>query len=207
MNVFVLCAGRTASTTFAKASSYIEGFTAGHETRANRFFADRVAYPANHIEVDNRLAFFLGQLDAKFGDSAYYVHLMRDEDKVAASYRERWYRKHSIVRAFYHNVMMVDDFSSRRHMDACRFYVETNRANIESFLKDKSHVFLFDVDNAKEEFERFANWLNRKCAPEGLSIWQELHNLNRPNRKGGILRFLQKLRRTALVIPTIFHDV
>ena len=50
-------------------------FTAGHETRTNRLGAARLDYPDRHIEADNRLSFFLGKLNARWGDDAHYVHL------------------------------------------------------------------------------------------------------------------------------------
>lgn len=42
-----------------------------------------MAYPPRHIEVDNRLAWFLGYLQEHHGHEAYYVHLTRDRDAVA----------------------------------------------------------------------------------------------------------------------------
>lgn len=207
MNVFVLCAGRTASTTFAKASSHIDGFTSGHETRVDRFFEDRLAYPDNHIEVDNRLAFFLGALDKKYGDDAYYVHLRRNAESVAKSYKARWYHRGSVVRAFYLNIMQAESYQHDRFMDACRFYVKTNESNIQHFLKDKSHVFEFDVDQAQNHFEEFTRWLGKECPRAGLDVWKNVTNPNKKPKRPRVARNLQKVYRTLRAIPTIFHDV
>ena len=73
MRVFVLSPQRCGSVTFSAACSHIKNFTSGHETREKL----EVQYPDNHIEVDNRLAFFLGRIEKNYGDNAYYVFLKR----------------------------------------------------------------------------------------------------------------------------------
>src|SRR3972149_9948429 len=90
MNVFVLTTGRSGSLTFATACGHITNYTTGHETRRMLLGAERLAPPARHIEVDNHLAWFLGRLDGAYGDGAFYVHLRRDDEAVAASYSRRW---------------------------------------------------------------------------------------------------------------------
>ena len=171
-------------------------------------FEDRLAYPDNHIEVDNRLAFFLGSLDATYGDNAIYVHLVRDREEIARSYRRRWYYRGSIVRAFYLNVLQSEDYDASRFDDACRYYVDVNHANIEHFLKDKSRTFTFDVENGRREFERFVSWLGVPCADEGYALWEERANLNKAKRLGGGLSGLAvQVVRTARAMRTIFRDV
>ena len=63
----------------------------GHETRS-ALVEGRLDYPDNHIEADNRLAWFLGSLYDRFGDESMYVHLTRDRNAVVASYEGRWER-------------------------------------------------------------------------------------------------------------------
>jgi hypothetical protein len=63
MNVFVLTTGRSGSLTFAEACRRITNYTTGHETRVGRVGPERLAYPDRHIEVDHRLAWFLGRMD------------------------------------------------------------------------------------------------------------------------------------------------
>ena len=81
MNVFVLTTGRSGSVTFAEACRHITNYTAGHETRVGLVGDDRLAYPGDHIEVDDRLAWLLGRLEDAYGDAAFYVHLRRDEQR------------------------------------------------------------------------------------------------------------------------------
>jgi hypothetical protein len=90
MNVFILNTGRCGSTTFVKACEHITNFTTAHESRMHLIGNQRLAYPDNHIEADNRLAWFLGRLEAAYGDRAIYVHLRRDPLKTARSFEKRY---------------------------------------------------------------------------------------------------------------------
>ena len=79
MNVFILNTGRCGSSTFIKACHHITNYTSGHETMSSQVLDARLGYSENHIEADNRLSWFLGRLDQKFGSEAFYVHLSRDK--------------------------------------------------------------------------------------------------------------------------------
>lgn len=87
--MFVLSTGRCGSTTVTRAFRQAANYTSGHETRAG-CITDRLAYPDDHIESDNRLVWFLGGLEARFGDRAHWIHLTRDPDEVVDSHVRRW---------------------------------------------------------------------------------------------------------------------
>ena len=89
MNIFVLCTGRSGSVSLYKICKHIENYTSDHESRKSLDFS----YNENHIEIDNRLCWFLGRLDQTYGDNAIYVHLKRDKNKIAESYSKRFYYK------------------------------------------------------------------------------------------------------------------
>jgi len=150
-HVFVLCTGRCGSVTFARACGHFSNYTAGHESNRERGPA-RLAYPEGHIEVDNRLAWFLGGLDERYGDEAFYVHLLRDEDQVAASYDRRWGHRTSLVHGFDESICM--------HLDpgpeAARDLTATVNANIRAFLRHKPHVITGDIADVRSWFPRFA---------------------------------------------------
>ena len=131
-------------------------FTAGHETRARVIGEERLAYPAHHIEVDNRLTWFLGGLEDRFGDDAYYVHLTRDPDEVARSYNKRWHIRSTIIRGFREAVMMN---AGGDPLDICRYYVDVVEENIAAFLRTKSHVMSIDISNAERDFPKFWAWI------------------------------------------------
>ena len=152
MNVFVLSTGRCGSTTFVEACRHITNYTAAHESRARMIGDAHFAYPERHIEADNRLSWFLGSLDAHFGDRALYVHQTRDAAGVAASYERRYF--HGIMRAY--GTAMIGDAPDRgSRYEVALDYVRTVNANIEHFLKDKTRVLSFELEHAQRDFRRF----------------------------------------------------
>jgi len=156
MNVFVLTTGRTGSTAFSKACGFITNFTSGHETRLSIQGDERLNYPENHIETDNRLSWFLGSLDRRYGDSSYYVFLKRDPQKSADSYLKRSYLRSSIVNGFHTNVLMRDDAVNKQ---SAVDLITTMNSNIEHFLKDKSNVFHCSLEDMDVRFPEFWKWI------------------------------------------------
>ena len=159
-NVFVLCTGRCGSTTFARACSRLEGWTAGHETRTHLVGPDRLAYPDGHIEADNRLSWFLGRLTETWGDRAAYVHLTRDREEVARSYAAR--AGQGIVRAYRGDILL--NLTARQPdmpiLDVCLDYVDTVTANIENFLQHRRHVLPVRLETIRDDFEIFLGWID-----------------------------------------------
>lgn len=150
MNVFILCTGRCGSVTVSRACKHISNYTSGHESRTGMYGEKRLDYPENHIEADNRLSWFLGRLDEKYGDDAFYVHLRRDENATATSFVKR-YRK-GIMRGYQKIIHRVPR-SAEEHAVAVD-YCHTVNSNIAMFLKDKTKTMQMDIDNAKEDFAR-----------------------------------------------------
>jgi hypothetical protein len=89
-HVFVLGTGRCGSTTMIRACQHMTNFSTGPQSRWELLFDDRLAYPQNHIEADNRLSWLLGRLHDRFGTQAYYVHLVRDREATAESFSKRF---------------------------------------------------------------------------------------------------------------------
>jgi len=150
--VFVLCTGRCGSEAFIRACSHITNYTAGHETRTRLIGAARFDYPIAHIEADNRLAWLLGRLEHRFGNDAFFVHLVRNEVDVANSHAKRLSWQGAISRAYRDGILMLnqdDDF------DVCLDYVKTVNSNIELFLKDKDNKMKFGLEVAEYDFDRF----------------------------------------------------
>lgn len=194
MRVFVLTTGRAASTTFAEACAHIDGMTAGHETHKG-MVEGRLQYPDNHIESDNRLVWFLGTLDRLYADDqTFYVHLFRDPDKVAASYRDRWHITVSIVRAFYHAFLM-----NRKKPDAqtallaCRLFVDTVEDNIRFFLKGRDNWIDVRVESLEEDFFRFMDkaGLQGDRAKISASLNQVSNVSKRKGKHRGVLSRIQ----------------
>lgn len=156
MNVFVLCTGRCGSVTLSKACTHATNFSSGHESRCNEMGPNRVRYPCQHIEVDNRLAFFLGRLQDAYGDNASYVHLVRDRDATAASFNRRWHRHASIMRAYADQICMSP---VRDPLAVCLDYVDTTNANIRAFLRDKTRTMNFRMEDHATAFPEFWEWI------------------------------------------------
>ena len=152
MNVFVLCTGRTGSVTFTKACQHIDNFSASHESRVHFLGEERINFPENHIEVDNRMSWFLGKLGARYGDNAFYVHLKRDREATAKSFMNRWKLKGSIIKAYAEGILMS---TGQEGKDFCLDYVDTVNTNIEYFLRDKSHKMDVHLEDMKTGFVQF----------------------------------------------------
>ena len=190
MNVFVLCTGRSGSTTFIEACKHITNYTAGHETRAKIIDHTRFDYPDNHIEADNRLSWFLGVLEEEYGDDAFYVHLIREKDATVQSFGKRWKLKGSIIKAFSEGILMqegkkLDDLSSQQ---VAELYYDTVNVNISTFLKNKSKKQVIHLESIEEGFNQFWEAVEaegkRSMAINQLSI---RHNLS---SKGNLLKRL-----------------
>ncbi len=153
MRIFVLNAGRCGSTTFYRACCHIENYSVSHTSRHTLMGDDRVDYPDHHIEIGNRLVWFLGRLDEKFGDNAFYVHLQREPAAVAKSYEGRLKRNRNsgIISAYAAQIARQKDWATREDVyTICEDYVRTVTENVNLFLKDKTNKMEFWV----EEFER-----------------------------------------------------
>jgi hypothetical protein len=190
MNIFVLCTGRCGSKTFVQACRHITNYSAGHETRVRLVGADKFAYPADHIEADNRLAWHLGRLEATYGDDAFYVHLRRDRAAVIASYAQRWAPVGGIMPAYRNGVLRAGNHSRRA---TAADFVDTVEANITSFLRDKSMTMTVALEEAAEWFPTF--WTRIGATGDlagGVAEWSHRHN-SRPARTG-LRKLKQKLK-------------
>lgn len=156
MNVFVLCTGRSGSTTFAKACEHFTNYSSGHETRARIIGPkERFAYPEDHIEADNHLSMQLGHLQRHYGDKAFYVHLTRSRERVAASFERLIDSPYSNVRAFAAGVLLEPWLKPEDVRSACFDYVDTVNANIEAFLTGKPLAMRMDIDEPQPAFDQF----------------------------------------------------
>ena len=176
MNVFVLSTGRCGSLSFAKACGHLTNYTSGHETRAHLFGSERLDYPDNHIEVDNRLAWFLGPLAERYDDrDVLYVHLTRDPQETAESLvawslptpeRPNAYPA-NMLRAFCHGLTMRATAMTRdEYLAGARAYVDTVSANISTFLAPQGVAYWDSREMAMGDAAGFA-WFLRYIKAEG----------------------------------------
>ena len=160
MNIFILNTGRCGSTTFIKACEHITNYTATHESLSTLSGEARFAYPVNHIEADNRLSWFLGILDDKYADDAFYVHLTRDKQKTIDSFSKR--EDYGIMKAFKEGILLGGEDNLSPHAIA-EDYINTVEFNIMLFLKGKKNKMSFKLEDASKDFGIFFN----KISAEG----------------------------------------
>jgi hypothetical protein len=87
---------------------------------------ERLLYPEDHIEIDNRLSWFLGKLDEKYGDNAFYVHLRRNDLATAQSLAKRIGQKYRQgIMGAYEGDIVMRVLPEYEDLGICWGYVET----------------------------------------------------------------------------------
>jgi len=156
MNIFVLCTGRSGSVTFYNVCKHIKNYTTGHESRKNL----DIVFPDNHIEIDNRLSWFLGTLNENFGNDAIYVNLRRNKYEVAKSYSKRFYYRRGITKGFKYNLLHSSQRLNKSDYDICLDMVQTMENNINFFLENKSKKVEVNVENFENDIPKFWRYIN-----------------------------------------------
>lgn len=207
-NVFILSTGRCGSMSFARACDHITNYSSAHESLTRELGDKRLDYPAYHIESDNRLSWFLGRLDEKYGDSAYYVHLYRDRLKTAESYNARWGHAVGIMPAYTKGIRMTGVHGG---LDDCLDYYDTVNSNIRLFLRDKSHTMTIPMEEMTALFPVFcANIGAEVDMKQALQTLSERHNKRtQPDKASISVRAKYHARKSMKILkqlPTIYRE-
>jgi hypothetical protein len=179
--VFVVGTGRCGSLTFMKACEHFTNYTTAHEGAAKKCGKWKKAryweldYPQHHIEVDARLSWMLGLLDKKYGDEAFYVHLIRDRDEVINSRKLRVLRKWGKMTQSLAKFWYVDTPEDEAFLGALYDIIV---ANINTFLAHKTHRAIVRVgEHAKADFRSFCEAIGAEGDIEGaVSEWDIRHH-------------------------------
>jgi hypothetical protein len=193
MNVFVLSTGRCGSTTFANACAKIANFSSAHESKNAKHRGTSLIpyqdldFPENHIEVDNRLSWFLGTLEKVYGNDAFYVHLLRDREEVAGSFLNRWDNSGTnIIFAYAWGPLTLTRqdakcLTQNEKLQVGRHYWDTVNDNIAHFLKDKPQQMTMWLHDIGDPFQRFWERIGAVGDLAGaLAEWQTPHNASGP---------------------------
>ena len=209
MRVFVLTTGRSGSTTFQRACSHISNFSSGHESRARKPASERIEFPDNHIEADNRLSWLLGRLDDRYGNDAYYVWLKRDDRLVSESYSKRWGRMYYIMEGYCYSILQFPIYSEKTRLQLASDYVGTVNANIKLFLKDKKNSMVFHLESAEHDFRRFWNWIGAEGdIDRALAEWEVAYNATEIKEQQNVFRKgAKKMVRLLRYFPVFFKAV
>ena len=176
MNVFVLTTGRSGSTTLSAALQHVTNFSCSHESRSELVGKHRLDYPQNHIEIDHRLAWFLGELGNRYGDEACYVHLVREREATASSWNRRWhpsmrrYRRAPreflkelrrrvssnpveprLLPAFASGLILRSKWFADDRLDVARYLVDTVNWNIEEFVSHRPKKYVLHLETSQDE--------------------------------------------------------
>jgi hypothetical protein len=172
VRAFVLGTGRCGTTTFAKACESITNYTVGHETQA-RQVKNRLGFPDHHIEVDHRLAWFLGTIDVMYRDEPVYVHLTRNPDKVARSWAAKAKHKPGQA-ATWSETVIYQPQKKIAPLVTAKLMVESVNHNIDLFLKDKTKVVRMRIEDPHDAFDEFWRLIgaegNRRKAHDELKV-------------------------------------
>lgn len=212
MNVFVLNTGRCGSTTFMKACQHISNFSSSHESRSGLLGDAHFNYPDNHIEVDNRLSWFLGRLDRRYGDNAIYIHLKRETEAVAKSYAGRS-SPGGVIHAYKNGGMLTRFQDCHSDMSVALDYCDTVNSNIELFMKDKTQIMEFNIEDAKNDFKKFWDLINAEGNIDAALAEYDICYNNTPTSKIKqkqlplLLRALKKLNRLVVKFPGFIKNV
>jgi len=154
--------------------SCAKNFDSRHETRIGSIGEERLAYPPDHIEADNRLSWLLGRLEDRFGDDGYYVHLTRDATATAQSFVARYGR--GIMRAY--RIGIIHRASAATEpLEMALDYVHTVDRNIAAFLQGKPHVMVVRLEHAKDDFRAFWDWIGATGDLDAaLAEWDVRHD-------------------------------
>ena len=175
--------------TFIRACQHIDNYTADHESRVSLIGEERLDFPDNHIEADNRLSWMLGKLGKKYGKHAFYVHLRRDRDVAAASFNRRWDYPNNIIKAYTEAILMAGKVRGKQY---CEDYIDTVNDNIEHFLRDKPHKLTIELENIKEGYRQFWAAIGAEGElPAALEEWDIRYNSSKNG--AGLLQRIKNL--------------
>lgn len=156
---------------------------------------ERINYPEYHIEADNRLSWFFGKLDERYGDEAVYIHLLRNREATVKSFLNRWGVKGSIIHAFQSGILIsrYGKWKDTEKGRICEDYYDTVNLNIRHFLKDKSKVQVIQLENINEDFRVFWEFIGAEGDLEGA-----LKVFNRPDNTSQSQQTLRNKLRTLI---------
>ena len=167
---------------------------------------ERLDYPVNHIEADNRLSWLLGRLDQKYGNDAFYVHLMRNKKDTARSFTKRY--SSGIIKAYRGDGILMGLPETIDSMAVSLDYCDTINTNIYLFLKDKSKKIIINLENIDQGFAEFWNLINAEgdlsAALAELKInynATKLYQEGESNQRRLFQRIAGKLKKVVFMLP------
>lgn len=179
MNIFIISPGRTATTTLASAFGALDGYTSGHETQTSYLGADRITFPANHVECDNRLIWFLPRLTRRYSHNSLLITVNRCNEEISRSYDKRW-GKINIMKAYSQGILLrsLEDNS----IEVCRDYVSNCYEHLAFFSSHWRYHLTLELDRPDAAIAEACRLADRvHSTPDVLStLYGTVSNKNRP---------------------------
>jgi len=173
MRVFVLCTGRCGSLTFARAAAHATNYTAAHESDGLR---RGLAFPDDHIEVNNRLVWFLGILAERY-PQARFVHLTRDPEQTARSYADRGDDDDGKILRAWRRTIKQDGRPGGPLIADAREYVAAVNSLIAGYLDGCNLDWLPVRLGRPDTFARFWDWIGARGDRDvALATFGRIHN-------------------------------
>jgi hypothetical protein len=141
-------------------------------------------------------------MERKFGNDAFYVHLIRNKEETVHSYNRRWIRNGSLIRAYcegIHQIALHKLDRSRRLEVVSDFYDQVNE-NIVQFLKGKEHKITMEIEKAREQYPRFWEMIGAEGDLEmAIAAFEQKYNRSKIRRfkqtRHEVRFWLMQLRR------------
>lgn len=155
MNIFIISPGRTATTHLASVFDGVSGFTSLHESRVEHLdLKERLSFPINHIEADNRLIWFLQFLEDIYAETSCLVIVKRDTKKIVDSYSKRWF-KTNILRAWTQGIHMLDiDVHSTQAVES---YVDFCYKSLSLSIPKWKYIIEIDISYPVQGIEKLCD--------------------------------------------------
>ena len=147
MRVFVVGTGRCGTVTYSKACRHISNYTHGHESRMGEIADNRLDYPPRHIEVDNRLSWYIPRI-LRLGWDVLFINLIRDIEETVNSFIKR-HKSPALIGWSIGVLYRGGNWTDGAPRSVARDYVETIRAWVEHALRDVNSI---TIDIAEPEY-------------------------------------------------------
>ena len=191
MNVFFISPGRTATTALAHAFQCVENYTSLHESRVQLLGEQRLAFPENHFEFDNRLIFFLADLTQKYAPAnGILVIVNRDHEMIAKSYNKRW-AKINIMKAWSQGIHLRG--LAQNNYEVALDFVKYCYRQLDYFRGEWEQVIEINIDSPYSGVNKLLTLLGHEEHIDDVCRYlsEHRHNLNQSQLRNKVadLRF------------------
>jgi len=160
----------------------MDNFTCNHESNYGHLGLERFSYEDQHIEVDNRMIWFLELLEERYDfEDCCFVHLHREREKVVQSFGRRWLLPNSIIRAFTIDICGVSPLklrSRKQRRAAIELYYDVVNTKIKKYTGEQYNSYEVNLERLEADFSIFWDGIGAVGDKE-----KALQSLQRPSNR------------------------